>query len=127
MSDRYNPSDAELAKWLFDRASVLRAQVATPDREDANRQLGMADQFERCARALQGRLSVHGEWVDVKEWVPVTGEPVVLKLRFPYRNLPDLIHYDVGAWTPRGGGDWDHLRVGQVLKVARLYEDTNGN
>jgi hypothetical protein len=126
MSERYTPTDSELIRWLMERAEVLRVQATLPpDRDEVNRNLGWADQLERCAKALAAHCA-HGPWVPVSQWKPVEGEQVLLKLRFEYRNMPPLIHYDVGTWTKRGCGDWDRSRVGEVLAVAHLNEDTNG-
>jgi hypothetical protein len=124
MSERFNPTDAELVEWLAERAFQLRMEHS-PDAATVARSQWMADQLERCAKALKSHM-VHSSWVPVKEWTPTEGELVLLKLRFEYRNAPALIHYDVARWTPRGGGDWDRARVGEVMAVAKLYEDTNG-
>jgi hypothetical protein len=128
MTDHYNPTSAELAQWLRERSKALRWQVEGAANADAfdyrQETLGMAEQLERCAEALE--TAAHGPWMPEQKWAPVEGESVLLKLQFDYRNAPPLIHYDVGRWTRRGGGDWDRARVGKVLAVAALREDRNG-
>jgi hypothetical protein len=120
MTERYNPTSDELAQWLRERAALMRAQFERFNHV-GQETLGVAEQLERCADALSQRA--HGPWVPEHMWVPIEGDSVLLKLKFEYRNAPPLIHYDVGRWTKRGGGDWDRARVGAVLAVANLCED----
>jgi hypothetical protein len=72
MSERFNPTDAELVEWLAERAFQLRMEHS-PDAATVARSQWMADQLERCAKALKSHM-VHSSWVPVKEWTPTEGE-----------------------------------------------------